>query len=46
MRIGVLDVGSNTAHLLVADTGVGLPLPLHAVKTKLRLAERSTRTAA
>ena len=40
MRIGVLDVGSNTAHLLVADTGVGLPLPLHAVKTKLRLAEK------
>jgi exopolyphosphatase / guanosine-5'-triphosphate,3'-diphosphate pyrophosphatase len=40
MRIGVLDVGSNTVHLLVADTGVGLPLPVHAIKTKLRLAER------
>jgi len=36
----VLDVGSNTAHLLVADTGVGLPLPVHAVKTRLRLAEK------
>jgi exopolyphosphatase/guanosine-5'-triphosphate,3'-diphosphate pyrophosphatase len=46
MRIGVLDVGSNTAHLLVADTGVGLPLPLHAVKTKLRPPRRLTRTVA
>lgn len=27
-------------HLLIADTGVGLPLPVHAVKTKLRLADR------
>jgi exopolyphosphatase/guanosine-5'-triphosphate,3'-diphosphate pyrophosphatase len=41
MRIGVLDVGSNTVHLLMADTGIGLPLPVHAVKTKLRLAERA-----
>ena len=24
MRIGVLDVGSNSAHLLVADTGIGV----------------------
>jgi exopolyphosphatase/guanosine-5'-triphosphate,3'-diphosphate pyrophosphatase len=40
MRVGVLDVGSNTAHLLVADTGVGLPLPVHAVKARLRLADR------
>lgn len=40
MRLGVLDVGSNTAHLLVADVGGGLPLPVHAKKTKLRLAER------
>jgi exopolyphosphatase/guanosine-5'-triphosphate,3'-diphosphate pyrophosphatase len=39
MRIGVLDVGSNTAHLLIAEGGAGVPLPLHAVKTKLRLAE-------
>jgi exopolyphosphatase / guanosine-5'-triphosphate,3'-diphosphate pyrophosphatase len=41
MRIGVLDVGSNSAHLLVADTGIGLPLPVHAVKAKIRLAERA-----
>jgi exopolyphosphatase/guanosine-5'-triphosphate,3'-diphosphate pyrophosphatase len=40
MRVGVLDVGSNSAHLLVADTGVGLPLPVHAVKTRLRLADK------
>lgn len=40
MRIGVLDVGSNTAHLLVADACDGMPLPVRAVKTKLRLAER------
>ena len=40
MRVGVLDVGSNTAHLLVADTGVGLPLPVHAVKARLRLADK------
>jgi exopolyphosphatase / guanosine-5'-triphosphate,3'-diphosphate pyrophosphatase len=40
MRIGVLDVGSNTAHLLVADAGAGMPLPVRAVKTRLRLAER------
>ena len=39
MRIGVLDVGSNTVHLQVADTGIGLPLPVHSVKTRLRLAE-------
>jgi exopolyphosphatase/guanosine-5'-triphosphate,3'-diphosphate pyrophosphatase len=39
MRIGVLDVGSNTAHLLIADGGAGVPLPVHAIKAKLRLAE-------
>ncbi|MEH1128543.1 Ppx/GppA phosphatase family protein [Micromonospora sp. CPCC 206061] len=44
MRLGVLDVGSNTAHLLVADAGGGLPLPVHAKKTKLRLAERVNKT--
>ncbi|MEJ3750004.1 Ppx/GppA family phosphatase [Actinomycetes bacterium KLBMP 9797] len=46
MRIGVLDVGSNTTHLLVADAVGGLPLPVHAKKTKLRLAERVDRTGA
>ncbi|MFC0528785.1 Ppx/GppA phosphatase family protein [Phytohabitans kaempferiae] len=40
MRIGVLDVGSNTAHLLVADTSGGMPLPVRTAKTRLRLAER------
>ncbi|WP_242625135.1 Ppx/GppA family phosphatase [Krasilnikovia cinnamomea] len=42
-RIGVLDVGSNTVHLLVADTGVGLPMPVHVVKTRLQLAEQTDR---
>jgi exopolyphosphatase/guanosine-5'-triphosphate,3'-diphosphate pyrophosphatase len=44
MRIGVLDVGSNTAHLLVADAEDGMPLPVRATKTKLHLAERVGRS--
>lgn len=40
MRIGVLDVGSNTAHLVVAEADSGVPLPVHTAKTRLRLAER------
>jgi exopolyphosphatase/guanosine-5'-triphosphate,3'-diphosphate pyrophosphatase len=40
MRVGVLDVGSQAAHLLVADDALGMPLPVWAVKRKLRLAER------
>ncbi|MDP9792262.1 exopolyphosphatase/guanosine-5'-triphosphate,3'-diphosphate pyrophosphatase [Catenuloplanes nepalensis] len=39
MRIGVLDVGSNTAQLVVTDVGDGVPLPVHAVKEPVRLAE-------
>ncbi len=40
MRLGVLDVGSNTVHLLVVDAHRGgHPLPTHSVKTVLRLAE-------
>lgn len=39
MRIGVLDVGSNTAQLVVADIGNGVPLPVHAVKEPVRLTE-------
>ncbi|GAB7044379.1 MULTISPECIES: Ppx/GppA family phosphatase [Catenuloplanes] len=39
MRIGVLDVGSNTAQLVVADVGDGVPLPVHAIKEPVRLAE-------
>ncbi|MFG3499172.1 Ppx/GppA family phosphatase [Streptomyces sp. NPDC047928] len=40
MRLGVLDVGSNTVHLLVMDAHPGArPLPAHSHKTELRLAE-------
>ncbi|SMC91712.1 exopolyphosphatase / guanosine-5'-triphosphate,3'-diphosphate pyrophosphatase [Kibdelosporangium aridum] len=41
MRLGVLDVGSNTVHLLVVDAHRGAhPLPARSEKTVLRLAER------
>ena len=41
MRLGVLDVGSNTVHLLVVDAHRGAhPTPTSSVKTTLRLAER------
>lgn len=41
MRLGVLDVGSNTVHLLVVDARRGgYPWPVHATKTRLGLAER------
>lgn len=40
MRLGVLDVGSNTVHLLVVDAHRGAqPLPQHSHKSELRLAE-------
>ena len=40
MRLGVLDVGSNTVHLLVVDAHAGAPpTPAHSVKSELRLAE-------
>ncbi|MEU6159692.1 Ppx/GppA phosphatase family protein [Streptomyces sp. NPDC047130] len=40
MRLGVLDVGSNTVHLLVVDAHPGAcPLPAHSVKEELRLAQ-------
>jgi len=40
VRLGVLDVGSNTVHLLVVDAHHGAaPLPAHSHKTELRLAE-------
>lgn len=40
MRLGVLDVGSNTVHLLVVDAHPGAhPLPAAAKKTELRLSE-------
>jgi exopolyphosphatase/guanosine-5'-triphosphate,3'-diphosphate pyrophosphatase len=44
MRLGVLDVGSNTVHLLVVDAHRGAhPLPARSEKTVLRLAERITK---
>ena len=43
MREAVLDVGSNTAHLLVVDAHRGAaPLPALSVKRELRLAEHLT----
>lgn len=39
-RLGVLDVGSNTIHLLVVDARPGArPWPAYSHKTELRLAE-------
>src|SRR5258706_5541725 len=41
MRLGVLDVGSNTVHLLVVDAHRGAhPWPAYSEKSVLRLAER------
>ena len=40
MRVGVLDIGSNTGHLLVVDAhGGAAPLPAFSFKQPLRLAE-------
>lgn len=40
MRLGVLDIGSNTGHLLVVDAhGGAAPLPAFSRKQPLRLAE-------
>lgn len=40
MRLGVLDVGSNTVHLLIVDAyRGGHPTPMTSEKTSLRLAE-------
>jgi len=40
MRIGVLDIGSNTGHLLVVDAfRGGPPVPAHSFREPLRLAE-------
>lgn len=44
MRLGVIDVGSNTVHLLVLDAHPGAhPWPVSSVKSTLRLAERISR---
>jgi len=41
VRLGVLDIGSNTIHLLVVDAHhSAAPLPAFSQKTELRLAER------
>ncbi|OYO22775.1 exopolyphosphatase [Enemella dayhoffiae] len=43
MRLGVLDIGSNTVHLLVVDARVGgAPIPAASHKRELRLAEHLT----
>src|SRR5689334_6478542 len=40
MRMGVLDIGSNTGHLLIVDAHRGgPPVPAHTFKEPLRLAE-------
>lgn len=40
VRLGVLDVGSNTVHLLLVDAHPGArPLPAHKHKAELRLSE-------
>ena len=40
MRLGVLDIGSNTGHLLVVDAhGGAAPMPAFSYKEPLRLAE-------
>ncbi|NMD56942.1 MULTISPECIES: Ppx/GppA phosphatase family protein [Tsukamurella] len=41
MRLGVLDIGSNTVHLLVVDAHWGAhPTPMSSTKATLRLAEK------
>lgn len=40
MRMGVLDIGSNTGHLLIVDAyRGGPPVPAHSYKEPLRLSE-------
>lgn len=47
MRLGVLDVGSNTVHLLVVDAlRGGHPTPMTSEKSELRLAEHLDDTGA
>ncbi|MEU9336975.1 Ppx/GppA family phosphatase [Streptomyces sp. NPDC048290] len=40
MRLSVIDAGSHTVRLVVADTKDGVPLPVHTAKWKLRLSEQ------
>jgi len=45
MRLGVLDVGSNSIKLQIVDAGPGQPpLPVRAFTTAVKLAERGTPT--
>ena len=47
MRLGVIDVGSNTVHLLVVDAHTGAqPLPASSHKRELRLSEHVTDSGA
>ena len=47
MRLGVLDIGSNTGHLLVVDGhGGAAPLPAYSYKEPLRLAEHLDKSGA
>ncbi len=47
MRLGVLDIGSNTGHLLVVDAHDGAaPLPAYSHKERLRLAEHLDKSGA
>lgn len=39
MRISVVDVGSNTVRLVVADAADGVALPVHTAKWRLRLSQ-------
>ncbi|WP_329342499.1 Ppx/GppA family phosphatase [Streptomyces sp. NBC_00663] len=40
MRMSVVDVGSKTVRLVVADAEGGVPLPVHTAKWRLRLSEQ------
>ena len=47
MRMGVLDIGSNTVHLLLVDAHYGAaPIPASKLKIPLRLAEHLTEDGA
>ncbi len=47
MRLGVLDIGSNTGHLLVVDaSGGAAPMPAYSHKEPLRLAAHLDETGA
>ncbi|QKG26820.1 Ppx/GppA phosphatase family protein [Actinomadura verrucosospora] len=44
LRLGVLDIGSNSAHLRIADLAPGEPpVPVRSVKSAVRLAESTDR---